>query len=309
MEVKNYSFLDELSPAIIAELKQLEEDYNIQLVSIGPAFVPDGKRNVFMGMPLDPGMLQTYIPLFIKEWRLYPKSLIRKTKLRRILLCQDLIVNFVHQGAAPDPETKTIYFNLDALHLSKPLEQIEQFFREAIHHQLFHYLDYQIDLDIQNDAAWAKLNEKGFNYGMNHRWNRYDHSTINVTNRYPGFISQYSLINTAEDKAEIFSRMMLNLHEMECRAKDDLILGTKIERLKQIVKGYCPEMDDQFWLKIRYLERPRLTPKGFDDPWAFAHPTLPELPRLCQPVVVYQMNCDALARRTLLCHRVRRCCR
>jgi hypothetical protein len=35
--VKKHSLLDELSPSVIEELRQLENDYDIQLASIGPS--------------------------------------------------------------------------------------------------------------------------------------------------------------------------------------------------------------------------------------------------------------------------------
>jgi hypothetical protein len=74
--------------------------------------------------------------------------------------------------------------------------------------------------------------------------------------------------------------MMMNLHEMECRGKDDAILAKKIDRIKEKLKGLYPEMDDRFWDKIRLLDRPRLTRTDSDDPWANTHPTLPPLPKM-----------------------------
>jgi len=263
----HHAFEDELSPAVIEQVRKLEADYDIQLASVGPGYVPGFKRNTFDARPIDKGMLRMYLPVFLKEWQLYPTSLIRKTKLKRVLFCTELSVNGRSQGAAPDVESNTIFINLDP-HGAISVKQVEQFLRQAIHHELFHYVDHQLDPDIHHDASWSMLNVKGFNYGDIGRRNRYDAATTNVTSVYPGFISQYSMINVAEDKAELFSRMMLNLHEMECRARDDVILGDKIDRLKQILKGYCPEMEDQFWQKIRYLDRPRLTPIGREDPWA-----------------------------------------
>jgi len=164
-------------------------------------------------------------------------------------------------------------------------------------------MDYLMSEEFTVDPVWSQLNTKGFSYGLHGFDNVYEQSSTKVTNRFPGFISSYSLLNVAEDKAEVFSRMMLNLHEMECRAKDDAILGKKMDRLKLLVKEFSADVDDQFWQKIRYLNRPRLTPVGKEDPWAVAHPALP---RLVEPVVV---NCHLATRRTLLCHRLRRCCR
>ncbi len=306
--VKKHSLLDELSPSIIAELRQLENDYGIQLASVGPGFQPDNRRNVFMGEPIDKGMLRVFIPVFLKEWQHYPKNLILKTGLKRVLLCQNLTVNGIPQDAAPDVEKKTIYFCLMAPTSTYPLEHLVRFYHEAIHHELFHYVDYHLAEDIHVDAAWSTLNAKGFSYGRSGLDNFYEQATTNVTSRFPGFISRYSQLNVAEDKAEIFSRMMLNLHEMECRARDDEILGKKMDRLKSVLKGFSPEMDDQFWEKMRYLDRPRLTLKGKEDPWADAHPTLPALPRLVEPVGI-ESNCHPGKRRLLLHLRLRRSCR
>jgi hypothetical protein len=283
-EMKAHSFHRSDQPSLEQELRQLERDYGYQLEMVGPGYKPEKKGWIIDAKPVEGDVLTYYLPMFVKEMQLYPKELIQKAKLKRILFCSDLNIDGADAGGVALEQKDTIIYSLSSEVRGYTLSQLLHNYQSAIHHELFHVVDCRIHRDIRSDAKWSRLNAPGYRYGTFARNDVYERTSTNVTNRFPGFISRYAQMDAGEDKAETFSRMMQNLHEMECRAKDDPILGKKMDRIKQMLVEFSPEMDEQFWTKIRNLKRPRLTLKGKEDPWADAHPILPPIPKVIETV-------------------------
>ncbi|HQR07504.1 MAG TPA: putative zinc-binding metallopeptidase [Gemmatales bacterium] len=284
---------DDANSPLESQLRQLERDYGFELEMVGPGYKPEKKGLVIDAKPVEGDVLAYFLPMFVKEMQLYPRELTQKAKLKRIFFCSDLYVNGVSAGGVALEQKDTIIYSLNSEVRGYTLTQLLHNDQSAIHHEFFHIVDSRINRNITVDAKWSELNVPGYRYGTFALNDVYERMSTIVTNRFPGFISRYAQMNVAEDKAETFSRMMLNLHEMECRAKDDPILGRKIDRIKQMLQEFSPEMDERFWTKIRNLKRPRLTLKGKEDPWADAHPILPPLPKeieavpkVVEPVVV-----------------------
>jgi hypothetical protein len=292
-----------LSATLRTQVENLEHQYEIQLV-LDPVFPIEMDFFVAKGDPAPLSLLQEYLPIFLKEWRLYPPELIRKSQLKRVILCRNLRYSQQLFGGLTDTTNKTLLINIDLSNnppnsdyplIAKaalcPIQDVKLnrtkeekgrllYLDCAIHHELFHFLDYRISGDLALDKAWEALNPPEFQY---RKFGYISGVSTVVTSKYSGFISTYGLHSVAEDKAEIFSRMIMNLHEMECRANDDAVLGRKMGRLKQMVRQYCPEINDRFWNRIRALDRPRLTLPEDEDEWALAHPTLPPLPKVEEP--------------------------
>ena len=40
------------------------------------------------------------------------------------------------------------------------------------------------------------------------------------------------------------------------RAKIDPVIAAKVDRMKTLVKAFCPQMDDEFWKAARKVSRP-----------------------------------------------------
>jgi len=274
-----------LSPELRSQVEQLERDYGIEFVLDNPGFPIEAQDNrVVRGDSASLSQLQKYLPMFIEEWRLYPSSVMRRAQLTRVIITDDLNVSgYGFVSGFCDSKNRAIFYNFFTFRLDE-FEFYEKwmsvFLRVEIHHELFHFLDHRMRQDIYSDSTWEALNSPEFRYKESVY---YSDEPANVTSYFGGFISPYSRASIPEDKAEIFSRMILNLHEMECRGKDDAILAKKIDYLKKVLKEFSPEMDNRFWNKIRMLNRPRLTLEGKEDPWATAHPTLPPLPKVEEP--------------------------
>jgi len=269
---------DNLTPELRLQVQQLEREYGVELVLDDPGFPIRTQYGPIAGTAASLSRIQKHLPVFIEEWRHYAPATIRRTRLKRVILGDDLTHDGMKIGGFCDAKNQAILYDFGSDRVW-PDEGWQSFFlRVTVHHELFHVFDNCLSQDIYSDKNWEALNPSGFRY-----WQPLLDIIPPVTNRYPGFISTLSQQAIPEDKAEIFSHMMLNLHEMECRGKDDMILGKKMEHLKLVLKEFSPEMNDQFWNKIRNLNRPRLTLPGIEDPWATAHPTLPPLPKVEEP--------------------------
>lgn len=266
---KPHSIRDQLPPALVDQLQTLEADYGLTIVLDHTGItnhLPSG--SIIQGNPPTVSALLVNIPIFIREWRRYPPTFIKRIPVNRIYFCHYLNIAFSgdYIGGVADTSKGDIYYGLwmgdsDLMSLYKQI---------LSHHELFHLIDHRISKDYLNDKPWRKLNNSSFVYEK-----QIDFGEGTATDVNPGFITLYAKSNTAEDKAETFSHMMTNLHEMECRGQDDLILGKKIDRIKYILKEFSPEMDERYWSQMRRVVGPRLTPVGNEDNWALAHPILP----------------------------------
>jgi hypothetical protein len=261
-----------LAAPLRAQVEQLERDYGSELILENPGFpILAQDSYVLIGEPASPASLQKYLPQFIEEWRLYPPQLIRKSQLKQIVICDNLKTDGGEIPGFTNAKQRSIVYNFGLDRSWEDEKPRFLFFRARIHHELFHHIDRQIRRDIYSDPSWEALNAPDFRYGRR----LLEETSPLVTNRFPGFITTYSQVALPEDKADLFSHMISNLHEMECRCKDDAILEKKTARLKKDLSDFCSDMNDGFWNKVRALNRPRLTLQGYEDPWARDHPTLP----------------------------------
>jgi len=58
-----------------------------------------------------------------------------------------------------------------------------------------------------------------------------------------------------EDKAEIFAHMMVEGSYVTRRAARDDVLAAKVERMKELLEKFCPEMNSEFWKKVEKAEQ------------------------------------------------------
>ncbi len=312
---KTPSIRDQLPPALLKEIRALEEDYGIAIELVQSPFMKKIKGDwVIKGQPLTVAAIVADMPAFIAEWRLYPPKFVKKLRVDRLYFCSDFeSIDLKAQiGGTVDSPTNSIYYNFANDRKAFEPEWLRTTLIQTIHHELFHFIDHRLRADIQVDPDWERLNPTSFTYFHLSKW---DSEALYVTSLFPGFITRYAENSVEEDKAETFGFMMLNLHEMECRAKDDALLGKKQDHLKRELNKYCSDVDGTFWTKVRYLSRPRLV--GYGDPWAKAYPTLPELPKVelapkvVEPVVVLEnekkwMSTD---QPSVIIRRRCRCCR
>jgi hypothetical protein len=241
---------DETAPAApLPDLQQIAKLYKIEIVASEARFSVANTYGRIEGNCAAAESLASYARLFAPEFTLYPQELVARSQLKRVVLCTDLFFAGQRRNAVPDFEHDTIYLDVSRGSYSKP------YLREVIHHEFFHVIDFRDDGELYHDASWEALNPADFKYGNGGR-NAQDIDTTSVlTDKWPGFLNHYSTTGVEEDKAEMFAHMIVDSAYVEQRAKNDRVIEAKVARMKALLVSFCPEMNQQFWEKVRTMER------------------------------------------------------
>jgi hypothetical protein len=204
-------------------------------------------------MPVKTRDLDTYVPLLAREFYLYPPSLVKRSKLRRIVLCSNLSISGY-------PAAGTVSCTAGVLYLDvSQTSRIRRHRCITIHHEFFHQLDYANDRLVRLDGEWSLLNEHGFVYGQGVQDDANPNS-IALTEDYPGFLTRYSLTDVGEDQAELFAHLIVDASYVRQRADRDPILMAKILTMKRRLLAFCPDLDDTFWQSVHRVNRPGKQP-------------------------------------------------
>jgi len=156
--------------------------------------------------PINSEDLDIYVPLFLFEFSLYPVTFVRRLELKSIYFSGDINISTdsysQNRDAIPDYSEDVM-----AMIYSCKVRSVKDI-KNIIHHELFHFYDYIEDGVLYGpDYEWEKYNTPGFFYrsgGVNHReWKALDPA-------FKGFLNFYSTTGIEEDKAEIFSFIMIN---------------------------------------------------------------------------------------------------
>src|SRR5262249_29502615 len=127
--------------------------------------------------------------------------------------------------------------------------------REVIHHEFYHIIDYRDDGKLYQDDSWAKLNPPDFKYGTGGKNAQNDPTVSLSSDKYPGFLNRYATTGVEEDKAEIFSHLMAEPQMVLDRAAKDMVLQSKVDRMKELMSIFCPAMDKKYWETILQTKR------------------------------------------------------
>ncbi len=276
-QTKQPSLRQQLDKKLLVQVEQLEREYDVKMI-FDQADFPKQRPGSYLiqGRQSSLQAVTAYLPMFLREWRLYPPSLVRNTKLKFIVVGTNFKLPFEARGrnAIPDYYHDAMYYDVN---LSLRGELYQKYLLEVVHHEFFHFIDFKDDGEVYEDKEWKKLNPPEFKYGRGGYSVQGDSNQGYVTNKIPGFITLYATSGVEEDKAEVFRCMMVNLHELETRAEVDVVLSKKIAQMKTLLHSFCPDLDENYWQRLREMDRPRLTMPPYLDEWAKAHPTLPPL--------------------------------
>jgi len=168
-----------------------------------------------------------------QELAKYPSGCLGRVRMRRVLLCRDL-----HEGWMSIPSLPNYRHTLllDA-------NASSAYLRRVVHHEVFHFLDFAVDEDLQQDPQWVSLNPAGFEYGGGGRVMRHVPPAWQVER--PGFVSSYAQSALEEDKAEVFSMWMSDPAKLHRLASDDRVVVAKMRALREQVVALCPAMDER----------------------------------------------------------------
>ena len=233
------------SPRTVEKLADIAKAYSIDIVATAPPFPITTTHGEIGGSVADAEVLESYTGLFAKEFTLYPRSLVKRSQLKRVVLCKDLAFAGQLRTAIPDYEHDTLYLDV---HRGMPNTL---YLRKVLHHEFFHIIDYRDDGLVYRDDCWAALNPPEFLYGNGGR-NVQDQSDTSVlTDKFPGFLNHYSTTGVQEDKAEIFANLIVDPAYVANRAGKEGVLNAKVQQMRKLLINFCPEMTDEFWEKVR----------------------------------------------------------
>lgn len=233
-----------LSPAKSARerIAAVAADYGIEIVIVDRH--KEEKRDGFniTAEAVGEDTLDRYAPLFEKEWRRYPKSLMARTKLFKIVIGAD--VKVLNQPRAAVPDFTPGWYWLDA----QVGQRIPRYGKHVLHHDFFHMIDERDSPDGRRDAAWEALNPDTVKYGKG-GWFMQKGNVGALRDDLPGFLTEYATSAVEEDKAEVYGHLLGSPAFVRRRASADPVLANKVLRIKELVKAFEPAMDDAWWAK------------------------------------------------------------
>lgn len=225
---------------VVESIKSFEVQFGISVVWKNPRFPIAVSGGNITGSDAGPSV-QQYLSLMVREFSVYPKEFLQRSKLKRIVVCRDLAYADQKRAAIPDFAGRTLY--LDCERGSQSL----RYQRGVIHHEFFHLIDYVDDGAVYEDANWSALNPTGFHYGKGGAAVQKDPTQSMFRNPTAGFLTNYSVSGVEEDKAELFAHLILNAQKVEAAVASDEVLDSKVLHLKASLRQFCPQLDDAFW--------------------------------------------------------------
>jgi hypothetical protein len=223
------------------QVEALAKKYSLSVELDSASFPVKTSHGSIDGKPPTPEQLARYGPVFVKEWQIYPASLVARTKLKRIVLCAELAFAGQRRTAVPDFEHDALYLDVE-----RGMHSLE-YVRKVIHHEFFHIIDWRDDGELYRDLEWSKLNPAEFHYG-NGGVNAQDDATMSLdTPGQIGFLNKYATTGVEEDKAEVFAYLIVVPKHLEKRLPNDEVLGAKVRRMRSLLERFCPDMNADFW--------------------------------------------------------------
>jgi hypothetical protein len=226
-------------PALI-RLERMGQAYGIEIVADDPDLPVTAPYGTIVGGA--PGeSARAYAELFIEEFSRYPVEFVRRSRLKRIVFCTRLAFEGQPRGAVPDFANDTLYLDVECGGTGSDYQ------RSTLHHDYFHMVDYRDDGEVYRDDAWAALNPPEFKYGTGGRFAQGDPLAGALVDGFRGFLTRYAMTGVEEDKAEVYSHLMVHPEAVESRAGADRVLLEKVSRIKGLLADFCPEMNPEFW--------------------------------------------------------------
>lgn len=216
----------------IQKVKNTLENYydiNVYYGSVLQDIAPQVNANVLYDEKATLDMLQRINAELAK----YPEGLIDEVERAGYKISIYLVKDFNNSNIALANRTSTGNFNII---LSNDPE-----FEKSMHHEFYHILEYYIKLEFDMAVAyeyWETYNPAEFVYTNN---------VGNITGKYVygmdsenelSFVTLYSKYSAAEDRAEVFSEMMVS--------KEDYLSNTKAQNILHKMENITNVLDTIF---------------------------------------------------------------
>ena len=213
----------------------IEREFGVAVVSSDVATLLEQPGRGVSGVDPDSSALLEYSRFLVKELREYPRDAFACAGIRKIILATPLLVRMEPRAAVPLPD-------IDALVLNpSPVFAREDYLARVFHHEFYHMLDGPRSARVLNEAAWREVNPAEFSYG---RGGGTAYTSLgdffSIRSPTDGFITAYAMTAIEEDRAEVFSTLILMPKEVQALASQDRRLQLKIDLLKQHLRAMCP---------------------------------------------------------------------
>ena len=221
----------------------IKQKYGVALVVGDQEYPVKTYHGLIRAANAEASTVARYCTILGTEFLLYPKDFVRRSQLKRIILCCGLSYDGQNRSAVPDLEHDTLYLDVVAGDYNPEYQ------RRTIHHEFFHIIDYQDDGQLYTDGQWTKLNSSTFHYGTGGVLMQ-DDPRSGVRWEEPGFLNKYSTSGVEEDKAELFAYMMTDYAVVEQRAVTDKVISKKMAAIKALLAKFSPDLSDEFWSEL-----------------------------------------------------------
>lgn len=250
----------------LEDLYKIAAAYEVEIVAIDPQFPVETTGGKINGKKVGRRTIEAYADLFASEFSIYPPGLVKRTRIKRFVFCRNLTHADMRLGGLPDYAHDTIYLNIGYgayLNITHGAN-MNGYLRRSIHHEFFHVIDYYDDGAVYRDRAWELLNPAKFSYGNGGRSAQHIKNTLVLTEKYPGFLNHYSTTGVEEDKAEIFSNMIIRPDYIDVRCKTDPVVRAKVRQMKSLTNHFCHQFDKRFWENVTRQNRSKKRVAEFD---------------------------------------------
>jgi len=200
--------------------------------------------------------------IIVEELSIYPRQAIEKTRIEQVILCTNLVVSKKRAGGTLKVGlhyVDTLFIDVSGFHAN------DLYGRRTLHHELYHAIDFRDTWNGFVDADWTRIQGDDFKYEFDaaaelHRLmgrnpqeimpREFDDPYKRMSTHestIPGFITDYARYSASEDKAEVFCHLMVSYDHVMQRASADAVLKQKVERMKETLHAYIPELNEAFW--------------------------------------------------------------
>jgi len=232
---------------IEAKLAPVAQRYGIQIVL--PSTELRGGRTSYTYSPVskpNDARAVKFVDMFVQEFSKYPVDFIKASKLKRVVIVENLAVGAQRRAAVPAYDTEDLLY--DVAYVGN-----ERYMRHVVHHEFYHMLEEQWNGSAYyKDPNWALLNPPDFKYGTggDDAYGRGD--VWSFVHPKPGFINLYATYGLEEDKAEVWAVMFVqeNWKIVAPMLADDPVLRAKVSYMREFARSKSPSMNDEFWKSL-----------------------------------------------------------
>lgn len=213
--------------------------------------------------PIDERQRRICFELLEAELEVYDPQVIHNCHLQRLILCSDLR----DKGMPVLGLAEVGRFVLDTLMINA--KSITKQWEQAcatMHHEIFHAIDYRDDVRHYLDPEWRKLNGDEYHYNDALQFTAgevFSNAVYfppfdfqNLRDTPSGFLNEYATQSVHEDKAVVYSWMIVRYADLMKICRVDPITNAKVAYMKELLARFHPSFDDAFWERASH-RRPK----------------------------------------------------